>query len=316
MQERGNAGLQQVDARPTSADESAFDTALLHALRNFNRLDHLSGNPLTQSRLVARQRALNPQQSPAQALRLIISEATTAIGRNPKYQRCEQILRHTYVEPKRRQREVSDALYLSWSSYRRHLREARCMLKAQLWDSECSLLPTPLSRTPRPPLWSPAGIVATSAAILALIVMIMFGIRLSEAYNKPLPVLTIAVARFSSVITPPHNADLSSAITQSVVTSLSQLHDVHVIDLADDPTDPHYHMRTVNGIVRGSIEQMGGALRVDVELINPRDNETCWSDRVTLPRKQLMNLEDRLQMALASALHAVGGQSTTRFDCS
>lgn len=125
--------------------EEEFAQAVHNALRDFSRPDRLRSNALIGSRLVvaALERSSVP---PVSALRNLIRIHCEQLGQNGKYARHRQILELTYLAPLRRQRAVADALHLSWSTYRRYLKDATHILTAALWEAECALQVIPPHR--------------------------------------------------------------------------------------------------------------------------------------------------------------------------
>lgn len=153
--------------------EAAFVLAVHHALRAFNRPDQLRLNLLTTSRLIQAALERSPVLAPTQALRELLRTHCTMLSQNPKFQRYEQVLEHTYFTPLRRQRAVADVLHLSWGSYRRYLSDARAMLTVSLWEAECQLKDNlPRTQTVKPVRVRPSLLpIATAVVVIAGIIL-------------------------------------------------------------------------------------------------------------------------------------------------
>lgn len=157
--------------QPTSiGTEQGFVQAVHQALRDFSRPDRLSNNPLLGSRLIEAALARSPAP-PVSALRNLIRSHCEQLGQNGKYSRHRQVLEHTYLSPLRRQRAVADALHLSWSTYRRCLKDATQILAAALWEAECVLHMIPARRETA----SPARLWPWLAAPVVLGLLILAG---------------------------------------------------------------------------------------------------------------------------------------------
>lgn len=303
----------------SSLDERTFLAAVKLALRDFNRPDHLRTNPLLDSCLVSRHPDKSAGQPSSHVLRSLIRDSATEIGRNPKYRRFQQVLQVTYFDPQRRQRAAADALYLSWGSYRRYLREARELLAVTLWDAECNqrvvISPQPLLT--RIALRG-ARLATPAALILALLTIGQPYPADTGQLAKPGPAFTFVVLPFSEISQHINDISFGKALTRNIITQLGQIHGIHVIDAdlvhvktsrAVNPQAIEQPLR-VNGVVQGNVEHLGDFLRVDVELVRATDGEECWSDQITMRQQALFKLEDTLQHELAVELaHAIRNRS-------
>ena len=293
--------------------EAGFALAVFRALRDFNRPENLRFNLLLASRLVRTALNKSPGALPTEVLRELIRAHCASIGRNPKYLRYQQVLQLTYLAPLRRQRAVADALHLSWGSYRRYLREARRMLTASLWEAECNSSDAsppaapPAARAPvrrRSRLWLPMTIAAAAAIVLAggmLLVHIQRKTQIASPIRMSLAVLPMLdLARKAA------DSNIGTAISSSILAQLGQVRGLRVIieppafSSQNRNQDAHSLGRLLNvrDLLEGDFQNADGQLRINMELINTADDSVSWSDQVTAPPADLLQLEDSLGNAL------------------
>ena len=326
----GAAGTAPEGTAENLAREPEFALAVHHALRNFNRADRLRHNPLITSCLVKAALGKSPTAPPTQALRELIRTHCAEIGQNQKYGRYQQVLQQTYFAPLRGQRAVAEALHLSWGSYRRYLNEARAMLTVSLSEAECNLQGTAgsaaaaITRTrARRRAWlaAPAGMLAL--AILIAGIFLAFLHRKTQTPPSAPATTSLAVMPFVNLTPKSDDPNTSNEITSAVISRLGQMPNVQVMaqPLSFRPQagmlDARHASRIprVNWVIEGSTQDIGGLLRVNIELVNPVNGYELWSDQITAPQAQILQLEDNLSTAVTLDLVGLSGQhSGTRAD--
>ncbi|MGH8283608.1 MAG: hypothetical protein ACRESE_07150 [Gammaproteobacteria bacterium] len=295
--------------------EYGFALAVYRALRDFNRADRLRNNPLIGSHLVTN--ALKPHQgtSPVQALQDLLRSHCERLGHIPKTSRLQQVLQLTYIAPLRRQRMVCEALHLSWSTYRRYLRDATCIVTASLWEDECRLRFAPPVKQGLRFVRTWPWLTAATVVILGILsgAAYLHGVRSrrEKATDAP-PPLVLAVLPFQNLS---RNSDdgnlLSAGLTSTLLARLGQIPGLQVTAEGPscNPLGKIAGMRVagcrsnVTSIIEGKIQSEGDALRIDIALVNPANGYESWSDDITAPRNQVFQIEDTLANAVEEHLH-------------
>lgn len=132
-------------AMPTSSptavkqlDEAAFQTAVADALKHYHSPSILGTNPLLGSALVlAFTERGTDKDHRIQILRQRISQAVDGLPKEPGGgMHRARLLQRTYLDASISQKQIASTLGIGYSTYRRHLAEARKALITQLWQTE------------------------------------------------------------------------------------------------------------------------------------------------------------------------------------
>src|SRR5262245_8519438 len=156
-------------ARPPLLTNDEFVAALRGALRDFNRPDLLTRNPLLQARMLVGNDATGPAE-----LRALLSETLRthfASGRDEKIRRALEL---TYFETAPKQEVVADRLGLAFGTYRRHLTAGHKRLADWLWQSELAAREAKPAIASSPPAASVAEETTASLARRLSIVILPF----------------------------------------------------------------------------------------------------------------------------------------------
>ena len=116
--------------------EPEFAVAVRDALRDYNRLDALSGNPLVQSRLIMETSANTTRTERATQLQNLIQTAAEQLKSSPRELKFFRALHRTYLQPAETQEQVAELLDLPFSTYRRHLKTGIDRVVEILWQRE------------------------------------------------------------------------------------------------------------------------------------------------------------------------------------
>jgi TolB-like protein len=108
-----------------------FAGALRNALRDYNRLDLLAGNPLLRTRLFAVRDGAGPAQ-----LQALLSKTVDALFASVRDEKLRRVIEFTYFQPAAKQEVTAERLGLTFGTYRRHLTTALDRLARWLWDRE------------------------------------------------------------------------------------------------------------------------------------------------------------------------------------
>jgi hypothetical protein len=114
-----------------SLSREEHDRAVRSALKHFHSGDRLRDNALARSRLC-------DVGAPVATLRNALREACASLGESGRDAEHVRVLEATYLDRPRKQRAVADELAMSWSTYRRRLREATERVADVLWASRTS----------------------------------------------------------------------------------------------------------------------------------------------------------------------------------
>ncbi|MFD9431109.1 ATP-binding protein [Streptomyces sp. NPDC060002] len=117
--------------RTSVLSKASFDRAVHDALRAWHQRERLTANPLLHAAFVA-SRSGDPEDN----LRTLILRAIEAIDQDPKAKLQKAAVRETYVEGGSTQQAVARELSLSFSTYRRYLKQGIARVSWQLWKQE------------------------------------------------------------------------------------------------------------------------------------------------------------------------------------
>lgn len=124
-------------APPPALDEAAFKDAVHEALRCFTRPRELRSSPLLQSRVVtarAGEGATDAERVPV--LQALLRRAAETLRASPRQEKWADALRYGYLEPVSTQERAAQRLYVSFSTFRRHLKEGVDHVAETLWQWE------------------------------------------------------------------------------------------------------------------------------------------------------------------------------------
>jgi serine/threonine protein kinase/Tfp pilus assembly protein PilF len=157
------------------------------------------------------------------------------------------------------------------------------------------------------PWWSrPAVLLAASvfAVILVLAAVWTFGPRASQKID------TLAVLPFVNVTADPSSEYLSDGLTDSLISSLSQLPDVtvrprsSVFRYKGKGTEPQVAAGElkVAAVVSGRVTLRGDALQVGVELTDVRNNRNLWSEQYDRKLSDLLTVQREIAGEVSTRL--------------
>lgn len=121
-QPMGSASMALVSSRRTEhtpLPPQAFDQAVRDLLQHWHAPQAWIRNPLMQSTWVAS--AMRPQETPAEALRRLVSDAVASLDRHPRSRRFHQALVATFLEPAGTQERAAERLGVPYGTYRYQL---------------------------------------------------------------------------------------------------------------------------------------------------------------------------------------------------
>ncbi|HET7461761.1 MAG TPA: AAA family ATPase [Longimicrobium sp.] len=146
--------LSPPDAQPAAAgqpappapvavlSEHAFTAAVHEALKDYARPRELRKSPLLRSRVVTeRAGAAAGDAERAAALQALLREAAEPLKDAPRLRKHWDALHLGYFEPAASQEKAAQRLYVSFSTFRRHLKAAEEHVAETLWRAETGVRP-------------------------------------------------------------------------------------------------------------------------------------------------------------------------------
>ena len=118
-------------------DEITFREAVLEALKQLHQPARLRHSPLLGCALVLGEAGRGADDDARlRALRRQIEDAARAMARDAAGERRGNVLKRAYLSPARSQQDAASSLHMGYSTFRRHLAEAREALVVELWRRE------------------------------------------------------------------------------------------------------------------------------------------------------------------------------------
>jgi DNA-binding winged helix-turn-helix (wHTH) protein/TolB-like protein/tetratricopeptide (TPR) repeat protein len=159
--------------------------------------------------------------------------------------------------------------------------------------------------------------LAVGAVVLVL--ALAAGIGVVETRPRPLPasvgeldafdpaaedkagIVTVTVLPLETIGGGVQQDFLARGISSDLMTDLSRMSGLRVIDLAAGASDARL-ARAVRYVVSGSVQRDADTLRVNVRLADARTHEQLWSQRVERPYGDLFRIQSEISRALAAKL--------------
>jgi DNA-binding winged helix-turn-helix (wHTH) protein/TolB-like protein/Tfp pilus assembly protein PilF len=113
--------------------------------------------------------------------------------------------------------------------------------------------------------------------------------------------VTLTVLPFTSIGEGVEHDYLARGIGSDLMTDLSRLSGIRVIDLTGDMSDARV-ARAVRYVVSGSVQLDAAVLRINVRLLDARTHQQLWSQRVERPYGDLLAIQDEITRGLAALL--------------
>jgi serine/threonine protein kinase len=152
-------------------------------------------------------------------------------------------------------------------------------------------------------------LLTVAAAALLVLALVGFGVyRWSAASGSGID--SLAVLPFTNVSTDPNTEYLSDGLTESLISSLSQLPNLTVrprssvfrYKLKDQDEQKIASELHVAAIVTGRVMQHGDALNVSAELIDAKNNRSLWSDQYDRKLSDALNVQREISGEISTRL--------------
>ena len=219
---------------------------------------------------------------------------------------------------------ISKALEKDREVRYQHASEMRADLKRLKRETESGRTAALTSATivaPARPWWRGKAIAFSGSFVVlgALVWAVM-------AYLSPNPTTAIhslAVLPFANTTADPNTEYLSEGLTESLISSLSQLPDLAVrsrssvfryqgkeVDLQDAARE-----LKVEGVVTGRVTQRGDSLTVSVEFTDPRSNRNLWSEQYDRKVADLLSVQREIAAEISARLRErLSGEQKAKVD--
>ncbi len=113
--------------------------------------------------------------------------------------------------------------------------------------------------------------------------------------------LTMTVLPFEAVGTDADESYLARGISSDLVTDLSSLAGLRLINTSGD--QPGNHMaRTARYVVSRSVQRSGETLRINIRLVDSRTREQLWSQRIERPHGDLLAIQNEISRSVVAHL--------------
>jgi TolB-like protein/class 3 adenylate cyclase/Tfp pilus assembly protein PilF len=147
-------------------------------------------------------------------------------------------------------------------------------------------------------------------SLLAVIGFLLFHYR--RSVELPVPEKSIAVLPFENLSRDPDNAYFADGIQDEILTRLSKIADLKVISRT---STQHYksapenlpeiaRQLSVAHILEGSVQKIGDAVRVNVQLIKAANDSHLWADTFDRKLTDVFSVESEVAKAVADQLRA------------
>jgi len=261
-----------------------FVAALRGALRDFNRPDLLTQNPLLRSRILSSGDTAGPAE-----LRARLSETVSTLFASARDEKIRRALELTYFQSAPKQEVVADRLGLSFGTYRRHLTAGHKRLADWLWRQEL------VAREAEPTIASPPKPVSvaeeTTASLARRLSIVVLPFRnLSEKADDDYLVDGVV----NNLIT-----SLSRALPGSFVISQSTAFTYKGRNVAARQVGQELGVRYV---LEGGVLAKAGHVSVNPQLVDAETNETLWAERFDMERKDLFQVQEEIVARLSRSV--------------
>ena len=117
-----------------------FDLSAQSAIKNYHQTDLLLNNPLLKSKLILHELSEETKDlDKIKVLKGFIDKVLKEIEASPVDGKYYRILYRTFINPVGSQEKVADYLNMSFSTYRRYLKNALDKLTSLMWNMEINI---------------------------------------------------------------------------------------------------------------------------------------------------------------------------------
>jgi TolB-like protein/DNA-binding SARP family transcriptional activator len=153
-------------------------------------------------------------------------------------------------------------------------------------------------------------VYAAAAALLALSVLVAYGIVSARPSGRSMPARSVGVLPFVNLSPDPDNAYFSDGLSEQVISALSRIDGLQVaartssFALRDRSLDTRAIADTlgVAAVLEGSVRKDGNRLRVSAQLIDAATGYHIWSDDYDRELRDVFAVQDEIAQAIAAAL--------------
>jgi serine/threonine-protein kinase len=188
--------------------------------------------------------------------------------------------------------------------------------RRQRWKQTVSIRPIAAARWPK---WALLTSLVLSAAVLLLSLAIFFhhpsDVRTSVSFNPAIPVSvpekSIAVLPFENLSDEKQNTYFADAVQDEILTNLAQVADLKVISRTSVMQYRGSGQRNVRDIgkmlgvahvLEGTVQRIGGWVRVSAQLIDTRTDAHLWAERYDRDLADVFAIESEVSERIAREL--------------
>lgn len=156
--------------------------------------------------------------------------------------------------------------------------------------------------------WHPgAGLMLAILAGIGLLALIWYGIGGNGQMSHP---PSIVVLPFVNLSDDPRQAYLADGITEDITTDLSRMSGIRVLagntalNYKDKQAVPEQVGKEldVQFVLKGSVQQLGGELRVNAQLVDTATGYNAWAERYDRKVSEVFAVQDDVTQSIVSAL--------------
>jgi TolB-like protein len=266
-----------------------FVEALKDALRDVHSPDLLARNPLLRAGIF--------NLSGPQELKALLCDTVGRLFGNARDEKLRRVLELTYTQPGLKQEVVADRLALSFGTYRRHLSTARDRLARWLWENAHGAQAQPEPATSEGTTTNGGDVKEGPAAP-------------PEAGGSPSPRLSLVVLPFLNIGGSAEDDHFVDGVTETLITDLSRSSGVFVISRSTafaykgKAIDARQigHELGVRYVLEGSMQNVGGRMRFNAQLVDAGSGGHLWAERFDKPRADPLDMQDEVTTRLARTI--------------
>jgi TolB-like protein/DNA-binding winged helix-turn-helix (wHTH) protein/Flp pilus assembly protein TadD len=169
-------------------------------------------------------------------------------------------------------------------------------------------------RSPLSSLWNTSGFRLGALCLVVVLAATVFGLKHAATEQKAkLSKVPLAVLPFDNLSGDPRQDYFAEGMTEALITQLGKFSGLRVTSKqsvmhfngVDSPANEIARELNVNEIVKGSVIQSNGRVRITAQLIDPTSGSYVWSDSYEGDIRNILTLQSEVASAIASKIKIV-----------